>query len=186
MAASSANRLESRYGGVTLEGEPHALSAWFVVGLRVTMGLAFLGAGLGKLTIFAGEAFDASGYLMGAEGPLAGVFGAMAANPALIDIINVVVPATQILIGVGLLVGGLVRLAALGGAMQMSMFYLASWDVAGPLGFVNSDFVYLVVFLAIGAFGAGRILGADRYIEQLEVGGQALIERYPKLRYLLG
>ncbi|OVE85282.1 DoxX family membrane protein [Natronolimnobius baerhuensis] len=183
MAAASENRLKSRYGGVTLEGEPHALSAWFVVGLRVTMGLVFLGAGLGKVT---GEAFDASGYLMGASGPFAGVFESMAANPALMDMVNVIVPATQLLIGVGLLVGGLVRLAALGGAMQMSMFYLASWDVAGPLGFANSDFVYLMVFLTIAALGAGRILGADRYIEQFEVGGEKLIERYPKLRYILG
>lgn len=183
MAETWINRLESRYGGVALEGEPHALSAWFVVGLRVTMGLVFLGAGLGKVT---GEAFDAGGYLMGASGPFAGVFEAMAANPALLDVINVVVPATQLLIGIGLLVGGLTRLAALGGAMQMAMFYLASWDVAGPLGFANSNFVYLVVLLAVAALGAGRILGADRSIERLEVGGKTLRERYPKLGYVLG
>ncbi len=186
MSTRTNNQLESTVGGVTINGQPHALSAWFVVALRLVMGGAFLGAGLGKLTIFAGEAFDASGYLMGAEGPVAGVFAAMAANPALMEIINVVVPATQILIGVGLLVGGLVRLAALGGAMQMSMFYLASWDVAGPLGFVNSDLVYIMVFLAVAAFGAGRILGADRYIEQLDVGGEPLVERFPKLKYILG
>lgn len=186
MSTTPANRLESRYGGVTLEGEPHALSAWFVVGLRLTMGLAFLGAGLGKLTVFAGEPFDAAGYLMGAEGPVAGLYASMAANPAVMDVVNVVVPATQILIGLALVFGVFVRLAALGGAMQMAMFYLGRWDVAGPLGFVNSDFVYLVVFLAIAAFGAGRILGLDRIIEQWRVGGQPLVERYPKLRYLLG
>ena len=183
MAATPANRLESRYGGVTLEGEPHALSAWFVVGLRLTMGLVFLGAGLGKVT---GEPFDAAGYLLATEGPAAGIYAAMAANPALMDVVNVVVPATQILIGLALVAGIFVRLAALGGAMQMAMFYLGNWDVAGPLGFVNSDLVYLVVFLAIAAFGAGRILGLDRYIEQWRVGGEPLVERYPKLRYVLG
>jgi thiosulfate dehydrogenase [quinone] large subunit len=98
----------------------------------------------------------------------------------------VVVPVSQVLIGLALIVGAFVRLAALGGALQMAMFYLGSWDVAGPLGFVNSDLVYLVVFLAIGAFAAGRILGLDRHIERLEVGGEPLIERYPKLRYVLG
>ncbi|MCU4925664.1 DoxX family protein [Halobacteria archaeon AArc-dxtr1] len=183
MSTTTQNRLESRYGGVTLAGEPHALSAWFVVALRLTMGLAFLGAGLGKVT---GEAFNASGYLMGAEGPIAGVFTAMAANPALMDVINVVVPATQLMIGLALIAGAFVRLAALGGAMQMAMFYLASWDVAGPLGFVNSDLVYLIVFLAIAALGAGRILGLDRFIERIDVGGQALIERFPAARYVLG
>ena len=186
MSTRTNNRLESEIGGITLHGQPHALSAWFVVALRLVMGGAFLGAGLGKFAFFAGEPFDAAGYLMGSEGPAAGIYAAMAANPAFMDIVNVVVPVTQVLIGLALITGAFVRLAALGGAMQMSMFYLGSWDVAGPLGFVNSDLVYLVVFLAIGAFGAGRILGLDRYIEQLEVGDQALIERYPKLRYLLG
>ena len=186
MSTTTQNKLKSQYGGITLEGRPHALSAWFVVLLRLTMGGAFLGAGLGKLAIFSGDSFNAAGYLMGSEGPVAGLYASMAANPALMDVVNVVVPATQILIGLALITGAFVRLAALGGAMQMSMFYLGSWDVAGPIGFVNSDFVYLMVFLAIGAFGAGRILGLDRYIEQLEVGGQALIERYPKLRYVLG
>ena len=185
MSTTTRNQLESRYGGITLEGQPHALSAWFIVALRLTMGAAFLGAGLGKIAFFAGEPFDAAGYLMGAEGPVAGIYATMAANPALMDVVNVVVPATQVLIGIALITGAFVRLAALGGAMQMTMFYLGSWDVAGPLGFVNSDLVYLVVFLAIGAFGAGRILGLDRYIEQLEVGGEALIERYPRLRYVL-
>lgn len=41
-------------------------------------------------------------------------------------------------------------------------------------------------FLMVAALGAGRILGADAYIEQLTVGGQKLIERYPRLRYVLG
>ncbi|MEM4780670.1 MAG: DoxX family protein, partial [Halalkalicoccus sp.] len=161
-------------------------SAWFVVALRVVIGGAFLGAGLGKFAVVAGEPFDASGYLMGAEGPVAGVFHAMAANPAFMEFANVAVPVTQVLIGIALLTGAFVRLAALGGAVQMSMFYLASWDVAGPLGFVNSDLVYLVVFLAVAAFGAGRILGLDRYIERIEVGGEPLVERHPKLEYLLG
>lgn len=186
MTTTTRNRIESRYGGINLTGSPHALSAWFVVLLRVVMGGAFLGAGLGKFALFAGEPFDAAGYLLGSEGPVAGIYAAMAANAALMDVINVVVPISQVLIGLALIVGAFVRLAALGGALQMAMFYLGSWDVTGPLGFVNSDLVYLVVFLAIGAFAAGRILGLDRHIERLEVGGEPLIERYPKLRYVLG
>ncbi|TKX53077.1 DoxX family protein, partial [Halorubrum sp. SS7] len=31
-----------------------------------------------------------------------------------------------------------------------------------------------------------RVLGLDAFIEQLEVGGQTLVERFPKLRYVLG
>lgn len=183
MSTTTRNKLESRYAGIALEGQPHALSAWFVVAMRLTMAAVFLGAGIGKLT---GEPFDAAGYLMGSEGPVAGVYGAMAANATLMDVVNVVVPVTQVLIGIALLTGAFVRLAALGGAMQMALFYLASWDVAGALGFANNQFVYLVVLLAVGALAAGRILGVDRYFETLEVGGEPLLERYPKLGYVLG
>jgi thiosulfate dehydrogenase [quinone] large subunit len=64
------------------------------------------------------------------------------------------------------------------------MFYVANWDVAH--GLINGDFAYMLVFLAVAAFAAGRILGLDKYIEQYDVGGEALVERYPALEYILG
>jgi len=44
----------------------------------------------------------------------------------------------------------------------------------------------MLVFLAVAAFGAGRILGLDRLIEAYEIDGQPLLEKYPKLDYILG
>lgn len=43
-----------------------------------------------------------------------------------------------------------------------------------------------MLFLALAAFGAGRILGVDRYLENVRAGGQRLVERDPNLRYVLG
>ncbi|AFZ72383.1 DoxX family membrane protein [Natronobacterium gregoryi] len=188
MAATSENRLESRFGGVTLESNPHAISAWFVVALRFLMGGMMLFAGLGKFAFVGGEPFDASGYLVhGVDpaSPVSGLYAAMGSNAALLEIINVVVPVTQVLIGVALILGAFVRLAALGGAMQMMMFYLGGWE-GDWLALFDSALIYAVLLLALGAFAAGRMAGLDRYIEQLEVSGQPLGERYPKLRYLLG
>ncbi|OIB58034.1 DoxX family protein [Natrialba sp. SSL1] len=188
MSTTTRNRLESRYGGITLEGQPHALSAWFIVALRFVMGGMILFAGLGKFAFISGEAFDASGFLLhGVDpaSPVSGLFAAMAGNAALLEIINVVVPVTQVLIGVALITGAFVRLAALGGAMQMTMFYLGGWEGQWLAAF-DYTLIYAIVFLAIAAFGAGRILGLDRYIEQIDVGGQALVERFPALRYILG
>ncbi|SDR40322.1 DoxX family protein [Natronobacterium texcoconense] len=188
MAATSANRLEGRLGGVTLEGSPHALSAWFVVALRFVMGGMILFAGLGKFAFVSGEPFDASGFLVhGVDpaSPVSGLYAAMAGNAALLEVINVIVPVTQVLIGVALIAGAFVRLAALGGAMQMGMFYLGGWE-GQWLALFDSTLIYAVVFLALGALAAGRIAGLDRYIEQIEVGDQTLVERYPKLRYVLG
>jgi len=185
MSTKIQNRLESRYAGITLEGQPHALSAWFVVALRVVIGGMILFAGIGKVTEWP---FDAAGYLMhGVDpaSPVSGLFAAMAGNAALMEVVNVVVPVTQILIGLALIAGAAVRLAALGGAVQMALFYLGGWT-GDWLALFDSTLIYGVVFLAVAAFGAGRILGVDRYVEQIEVGGEALIERYPALRYVLG
>jgi thiosulfate dehydrogenase [quinone] large subunit len=76
------------------------------------------------------------------------------------------------------------RLAAFFGAFMMLMFYFGNWSIEH--GVINGDFAYMLVFLAVAAFGAGRILGLDTYIEQYEVGGQPLIEKYPMLDYVLG
>lgn len=185
MSTNTQNRLESRYGGITLEGYPHALSAWFVVALRFVIGGMMLFAGIGKYT---GEGFDASGYLVhgvDAASPVSGLYAWMAGSGMLMEIINVMIPATQVLIGVALIFGGFVRLAAFGGALQMFAFYLGGWE-GQWLALFDSTLIYAVVFLAVAAFGAGRILGADRYIEQLQVGGEKLVEKYPKMRYILG
>jgi hypothetical protein len=87
-------------------------------------------------------------------------------------------------IRIGLLVGALVRLAAFFGALMMLLFYFGNWSVEH--GVINGDFAYMLVFLAVAAFGAGRSLGLDQYIENYEVRGQPLLERYPRLEYVLG
>ncbi|SFS33794.1 DoxX family membrane protein [Halostagnicola kamekurae] len=177
MTDTSANRLESTLGGIRLEGRPHQLGVWAIVGLRLVMGWVMLSAGWGKFT----SDFSAYGYLSNVDpaSPASGIFGAMAENASMMAAVDVIVPATQILIGLALLAGLFVRLAALGAATQMVLFYLGSWDVAG--GAVNDQFVYAAVFLALGAFAAGRVLGADRYLEE-----HSLVERFPSLRYVLG
>ncbi|MFC7214955.1 DoxX family protein [Saliphagus sp. GCM10025334] len=185
MSTNTFNRLESRYGGITLEGHPHALSAWFVVALRFVIGGMILFAGIGKVSDWP---FDASGYLVhgvDAASPVSGLYASMAANAALMDVINVAIPVTQVLIGLALIAGAFVRLAALGGALQMTAFYLGGWE-GDVLALFDSTLIYAVVFLAVAAFGAGRILGLDRYLEQIEIRGEALVERYPAMRYLLG
>ncbi|MEM4782638.1 MAG: DoxX family membrane protein [Halalkalicoccus sp.] len=183
----TATRTTSANEGVITDGtRPNV--AGVAVGLRLVMGWLFLTAGLSKLL---GE-FSAAGYLANVDpaSPAAGLYGAIAANPALVAMIDVAIPWGQLLIGLGLLVGGLVRLAAFFGALQMVAFYFGNWEMAGVseilLGFATSDLVYIAVFVAIGVLAAGRYWGADAVIERYEVDGEPLIERYPKLRHVLG
>ena len=180
------NVFESTVGDITVRGRAHSLSAWFVLALRLMIGYAFLYSGYTK--IVAADPFNAGGYLThsaAANGnPLAGVFAWMGSTPWFVEFTSIAVPWGELLIGLGLIVGALVRLAAFFGALMMLMFYFGNWDMAH--GFINGDFAYMLVFLAVAAFGAGRILGLDAFIERYEIGGQPLVERYPMLEYVLG
>ncbi|ODR79753.1 DoxX family protein [Haladaptatus sp. W1] len=180
------NTFESTIGGYTVGTRAHSLSAWFVLALRLMMGYAFAYSGFTK--IVAAEPFSAGGYLANVAAtngnPIAGIFTWMGSTPWFVEFVNVAVPWGELFIGLGLLVGAFVRLAAFFGALMMLMFYFGNWDIAH--GVINGDFAYMLVFLAVAAFGAGRILGLDTYIEQYKIGGQALLERYPILEYVLG
>jgi len=182
----SSNTFVSTIRGHTVTGRAHSLSAWFVLSLRLMMGWAFAYSGFTK--IVAAEPFDAGGYLEFSAAtngnPLAGLFAWMGSTPWFVEFANVAVPWGELLIGLGLLVGAVVRLAAFFGALMMLMFYFGNWDIAH--GVINGDFAYMLVFLAVAAFGAGRILGLDAYIENYEVGGEPLVEKYPALDYILG
>ncbi len=179
------HRLESTVGGFTATGKLHSLSVWFILALRLMMGVAFLWSGADK--VLSGS-FSAAGYLQNAPpangSPVADLFVAMGETPWFVDFVNVAVPWGEVLIGLGLIVGLLTRLAAFWGAFMMLMFYLGNWDVAH--GYINGDFAYMLVFLSVAAFGAGRILGLDSYVENYDVGGETLVERYPWTRYFLG
>jgi len=184
--ADTGNTFVSTIRGHTVTGRAHSLSAWFVLSLRLMMGWAFAYSGFTK--IVAAEPFDAGGYLAFSAAtngnPLADVFAWMGSTPWFVEFANVAVPWGELLIGLGLLVGAVVRLAAFFGALMMLMFYFGNWDIAH--GVINGDFAYMLVFLAVAAFGAGRILGLDAYVERYEVGGEPLIEKYPALDYILG
>jgi thiosulfate dehydrogenase [quinone] large subunit len=109
----------------------------------------------------------------------------MAESALVMGVVNIAVSVGQLLIGIVLITGVFVRLAAFFGTIQMTAFYLGGWE-GEFLGLFDPTPIYAVVFLAVAAFGAGRLLGVDKYLEQLEVGGDPLIETFPVLRYPRG
>ena len=152
-------------------------AAYWLAFLRVLLGTMFLHAGLDK--ILADQPFDAGWWLTGpaSESILAPVtvwFGQTAPW-----FVNLMIPAGEVLIGLGLIVGGLTRLASFFGAALMFFFYFgnANWDH----GFVNGDLLTLVLFITIIVFGAGRVWGLDAYLERTTT-----VRENPRLRYFLG
>lgn len=160
-----------------------------MLALRLVMAWVFLQAGLEKLL---NPEWSAEGYIspetqfgVTEANPLAGTFAELSANAALIDPLVV---WSQVLIGVALLIGVLVRLAVFFGAVQLFMFWLASLQGGLLAGLpvehgwvVNSDIVYILLLFGIGAWGAGRVLGIDAMLEET-----AIVRNNPWLRYLLG
>ncbi|WP_144905158.1 DoxX family protein [Halobellus captivus] len=158
---------ETTFGNVLDFDLQGTLAGYWIAVLRVITGYWFLHAGFTKFSVVAGEPFDASGYLLNATGsPIAGLFAWVAGTPWLMDLTNLMVPAGEFLIGLGLIVGALVRLASFFGVLLMSFFYLGNADWAH--GLVNGDLMGLLLFVTLATLGAGRILGLDAYLEKLD------------------
>lgn len=166
-----------------LFGEDASLSlswpwaAYWIAFLRVLVGTLFLHAGMDKF--LADQPFDAGWWLTGpaSEGILGPVMVWFGQNAPWI--VNVMIPLGELLIGLGLIVGALTRLASFFGAVLMFFFYFgnAEWEH----GFVNGDLLTLVLFITLIVFGAGRIWGFDAYLERT-----ATVRENPWLRYFLG
>ncbi len=149
-----------------------------LVGLRVIMGWTFFYAGITKVL---DPEWSAEGFLLHAvpEGnPFAGVWPMLAEEWLwLLDPLNA---WGLTLIGAALLVGAFVRWSAFWGAVMMVFYWAASLPLAHAI-VIDDHIVYALLLFGLGAFGAGRILGLDKYLESTD-----LVERYPALRYLLG
>ena len=147
--------------------------------VRLVVGYWFLHAGWTKFAFVAGEPFSAAGYLANAESPIAWLFAIVAETPWLLEFTNFMIPLGEFLIGLGILLGALTRLAAFFGGFLMVLFYLGNADWAH--GYVNGDLMGLLLFAIVGVFATGRILGVDTLLEDTE-----FVQQHPKLRYLLG
>ena len=150
--------------------------------LRVVVGVIFVWAGVGKLfNDGAPGAWTAKGFLIGAtKGSLGWPFvsGApvpnkvynpthdfwvsLANNDTAMTIVNNLVVAGEVCIGVALVLGIVTRFAGVMGALMMAFFFLAGWGFSN--GIVEEHATYGVVLLALAGMGAGNYFGLDRLL----------------------
>jgi thiosulfate dehydrogenase [quinone] large subunit len=158
------------YSGTTM--------GYAILGLRLVMGWTLFYAGITKVL---NPEWSAGGFLLHAipEGnPFGGVWAAMANEYLwLIDPLNA---WGLTLVGLALLLGAAVRFSAFWGAVMMLFYWAASLPLAHGI-VVDDHIVYALLLFGLGAFGAGRIMGVDGYLEGLDV-----VENNRALRYLLG
>ena len=170
------------FGRTVSFGSSGPWMAYWAAFLRLVVGWWFLHAGLTKYAwVPGGSAFDAAGWMTGAtQGTLVHPITAWAAGtPPMLAAANAMVPLGETLIGLGLIVGCLVRLASFFGVVLMSFFYFG--NAAFDHGYVNGDLFGLLLFVTMIVWGAGRVFGLDAYLERT-----AFVRNHPRLRYLLG
>ena len=151
---------------------------------RIVLGFIFLWAfldktfGLGYSTPAARAWLNggspASGFLGNTKGWFAGPFQAMAGNV----VVDWLFMAALLGIGLALLLGIGMRVAAASGALLMALMYLAALPgVAGTTNpLVDDHIVYALVLVALAMTKAGHTLGFGRSWSRL-----AIVKRYPAL-----
>jgi thiosulfate dehydrogenase [quinone] large subunit len=132
---------------------------------RLYLGYEWFTAGLEKVT----GKFDAYGYLAGAikasggEHPAVQAWWAAFLNGVAlphVQFFNILVPWGELLVGIGLLVGGLTTFAALMG-MVMNFAYMFSGTTS-----TNPQLVLLTIFVLVAGYNAGRI-GLDFWLQKI-------------------
>jgi thiosulfate dehydrogenase [quinone] large subunit len=147
--------------------------------MRLLIGWHFFLAGIHKVLQ---PGWSSKGFLLNAVGPsnpFAGFFEAMA-NSSFLWLIDIMNMTGLTLLGIGLIVGALVRWCAFWGSIMMWFYWMASLPLKNSV-FVSDHVVYIALLFFLGAFGAGRYRGVDEYVEDME-----FVQDYPWLRYILG
>ena len=143
-----------------------------IVVMRVLIGWHFLYEGVAKLTA---ENWSASGYLLQARGPFAGLFRWMASSPDVLATVNTLNQWGLTAVGLGLILGCFTRAAAAGGLLMILLFYLCnppfvgyfySIPTEGSYLIVNKNLVEAAALAVVLVTESGTFAGLDRLIHR--------------------
>jgi thiosulfate dehydrogenase [quinone] large subunit len=180
----SPRKLESKIFGRDIQFEySERWIGYSLLSLRFIMGWVFFYAGMSKVIDPEWSVRGYLNYAISPENPLRDFLGYDIWSIMANDWYWLLTPLNQVgltLVGLALLLGIFVRLSAFGGALMMTFYWLASFPLTDAF-IIDFHLVYVLLLFAVGAFGAGRILGLDAYIEDTEI-----VKQYPLLRLLLG
>lgn len=163
----------------THSGEPRIRVVWALT--RIALGLVFLWAFVDKL-LGLGFATPAErswlnggsptrGFLSSAAGPFAGAFNALAGN-VLVDWLFMI---GLLGIGIALVLGIGMRVAAAAGALMMLLMWAASLPLENH-PFLDDHIVYALVLVGLALDKAGHTLGLGEWWSR-----QPLVQRNPWL-----
>lgn len=154
-------------------------TAYWLFFIRVLTGWWMMHAGMTKL-LENGLLMPAGGLQWFITDTTAVTYPIMEAfSGGMLPVVQFMIPVGEFLVGLGILLGALTRLAAYNGAILMAFFYFGNHDWAH--GLFSGDMMGMLLFMTIAVFGAGRAWGLDQYLEQTD-----WVRKRPWARYLLG
>jgi thiosulfate dehydrogenase [quinone] large subunit len=150
---------------------------------RLALGFVFLWGGIQKILTELSGRMATEAFLGGpsvANGPFAGFFNGVAGNWT----VEYLVVYGELLIGLALIFGVLVRFASYSGIAMMTLFTVAMWPIAdkptdNPI--VDVRTFYLTIFVMMVFLAPGRFLGVDRWLESTR-----FVQKHKRLTWLLG
>jgi len=145
-----------------------------LVTLRVLIGWHFLYEGVSK---FIAPNWSSIGYLLDSKGFMSDIFHSMATNTELLKIIDILNVYGLIAIGLGLILGLMVRPALYGGILLLTFYYLShppmigmnyAMPSEGSYLWVNKNLIEIAAMALLLVFPTSRIIGIDRFIFKSE------------------
>jgi uncharacterized membrane protein YphA (DoxX/SURF4 family) len=148
-------RTQSNLGKISSATNASVFGVTFLA-LRMLMGILFISNGWSKIV----SDWSAENYLLAANGPFAEWFHSLAGN-GVVDVANA---WGLFLLGVALILGVLIRPAALLGIVLMLFYYLSNFTENTAHGFIDEHWVYAAVLALFAAGGAGHAFGCNAMI----------------------
>ncbi len=146
------------------------MRAVMLVVLRLSIGWHFLYEGVVKLW---NPDWSARSYLLDSKGPFAEMFYALTHNQGVLNAVDFLNIWGLILVGLGLLLGFLTRIASIGGIVLLAFYYLSHPPLIttdylipseGSYLLVNKTLIELFALWVLYLFPTGTIAGIDRFI----------------------
>lgn len=137
--------------------------------LRVAFGWLLFYSGFQKLIMAKG--FSAKGFLLNVHGPFSSFFLPLAGNPT----VDQMVVWGEILIGLCLILGLLIRFASFWGIIMMLLFYLAEFPPQHAF-IVDEHIIYSILLVFFMLSNTGNFWGLDKKLEKI----------LPKFKSLMG
>ena len=143
---------------------------FWLVALRMLIGWHFLYEGVVKVL---NPKWTSLGYLMDSQGWFSSMFHSMAGNQSVLNCVNFLNEWGLVLVGLGLILGCLTRVACIGGIAMLCFYFLSHppfigseymLPSEGSYMWVDKNLIEIAAIAVVYLFPTWHVFGLDRYV----------------------